>query len=297
MRTIPVLILFSITLTLLSCKQKEAASEALGDTLPEDFVTFYERFLQDSLYQMEHINFPLEGIPDNALKDNRAYSIKLVIGARNVRTQVEFRSEAESMSAMDHPNIVKVHEYGEIEDQPYIIMDYVERGTLHAIMKEYKFDQEGIASMAIMICDGLSYAHEKGYVHRDIKPDNIMISEDWTPKIMDFGLAVDLNNPNYGYTAVGSRGYAAPEVASDPENIDQRVDVYAMGGVLYSMLTNEIPDDKNPDFDKLQGYDVRFKMIIKNAMNPVVSKRTESVDAIKARLMSMMKSWKLRSGE
>lgn len=68
MRTIAILFLFSITF--LSCKQKEASSAAPGDTLPEDFVTFYERFLQDSLYQMEHINFPLEGIPDNALKDN-----------------------------------------------------------------------------------------------------------------------------------------------------------------------------------------------------------------------------------
>lgn len=69
MRTI--VVLFFLPIALLSCKQKEEAAEATGDTLPQDFVTFYERFLKDSLYQMEHINFPLEGIPDNALKDNQ----------------------------------------------------------------------------------------------------------------------------------------------------------------------------------------------------------------------------------
>ncbi|MBX2872684.1 MAG: DUF4348 domain-containing protein [Saprospiraceae bacterium] len=69
MRTIAVL--FCLPLLLLSCKQKEEAAETLGDTLPKDFITFYERFLEDSLFQMEHINFPLEGIPDNALKDNK----------------------------------------------------------------------------------------------------------------------------------------------------------------------------------------------------------------------------------
>lgn len=70
MRTI--VVLFLLPIALLSCKQKEEAAATIGDTLPEDFITFYERFLKDSLYQMEHISFPLEGIPDNALKDNQS---------------------------------------------------------------------------------------------------------------------------------------------------------------------------------------------------------------------------------
>lgn len=80
MRTFALLLFTS--LLLLSCKQKNGTTEAAGDTLPEDFITFYERFLQDSLYQMEHINFPLEGIPDNALKGNEL--------------QANFRWEADS---------------------------------------------------------------------------------------------------------------------------------------------------------------------------------------------------------
>ena len=230
-----------------------------------------------------------------ALKDQVSVAIKLVVGPKNVRTQCEFRSEAVAMSSLAHPNIISAHDHGEKEGHRYIIMEYVERGTLHHIMDEFDFDQEAIASMAVMICEGLACAHEKGFVHRDIKPDNIMIAEDWSPKIMDFGLAVDLNNPQYGYTAVGSKGYAAPEVSLAPEEIDHRVDVYAVGAVIFTMLTGEIPDDKSPDFEKLKGYDVRFKMLIKNAMNPDAQKRTSSVGAIKERLMNMMKSWKLNS--
>jgi len=82
-------------------------------------------------------------------------------------------------------------------------------------------------------------------------------------------------------------------VQEAPDTVDRRVDVYAMGAVLYTMLTGEIPDDKEPDFDKLSGHDARFKVMVKNAMNPDVEKRTDSIAAIKSRLMNMMKSWKL----
>ncbi len=226
-----------------------------------------------------------------ALRENKAYAIKVLVGERNVRTQVEFRSEAEAQQAMDHPNIVKIHDHGEAEQMPFLIMDYIERGTLFNVLNEYKFDEQSVANFAVMICEGLEYAHEKHYVHRDMKPDNIMISEDWTPKIMDFGLAVNLDNPNYKYTAVGSKGYAAPEVITSPKEIDYRVDVYAMGGIIYNMLTKEIPDAKSPDFDKLQGFDPRFKMIVRNAMNPDVEKRTKSIAEVKLKLLSMLKSW------
>jgi len=193
-----------------------------------------------------------------ALKDNKAYSIKTIIGERNVRTQVEFRSEAESQRAMDHPYIVKVHDFGEIAETPYIIMDYVERGTLHEVMKEFKFDRNGIVNMAIMICQGIEYAHSKHYIHRDI---------------------------------VGSKGYAAPEIVKDPKGIDYRVDVYAMGAILFTMLSGEIPDAKQPDFSLLEGHDPRLKVLVKNAMNIDREKRTESVAAIRSRLERMMKSW------
>ena len=230
-----------------------------------------------------------------ALKENQAVSIKVVVGPKNVRTECEFRSEADSMSAMDHPNIVKVFEHGEREGHRFIIMEYIARGTLHEVMQEFKFDEKSIASMAVQICDGLAHAHEKGYIHRDIKPDNIMIAEDWSPKIMDFGLAVNLADPQYGYTAVGSKGYAAPEVTKDPKNIDFRVDVYAMGALLFTMLTGDIPSTTNPNYDKLKGYDVRFKMLVKNAMQLDVEKRTESIEGISSKLLSMMKSWELHS--
>jgi len=230
-----------------------------------------------------------------AHKDGKMYSIKVVVGPSNVRTHCEFKAEADAMKAMDHPSIVKMYDFGEIESYRYIIMDYVERGTLHGVMQEFSFNEKSIANMAVMICDGLTHSHEKGFIHRDIKPDNIMIAEDWTPRIMDFGLAIDLSDPQYGTTAVGSLGYAAPEVSADPKNVDHRVDVYAMGGLIYTMLTKEVPDPKTPDLDKLKGYDIRFKMIIKNAMDPNLDRRTQSINEIREKLMNMMKSWELRA--
>ena len=230
-----------------------------------------------------------------AHRDGKMYSIKIVLGERNIRTECEFRAETEAMQAMDHPNIIKMYDFGELEGHRYIIMEYVERGTLHGMMQEYTFNEQSVANTMVMLCDGLSHVHEKGFIHRDIKPDNIMIAEDWTPKIMDFGLAVNTKDPQYGYTAVGSKGYAAPEVASDPKNIDRRVDVYALGAVLFTLITREIPDPVQPDFEKMNGSDIRFIVIAKNAMQRDLCNRTDSVDGIRNRLMNMMKSWNLRA--
>lgn len=230
----------------------------------------------------------------HAIKDEKAYAIKLQLGLNNPIQEKQFRCEAEIMSMMDHENIVKVHDSGEIANFQYLIMDYTSRGTLHEVMQEFRFDEENIAGMSVMVCHGLAYAHKMGYIHRDIKPDNIMIDDDFSPKIMDFGLAVDMNDPDYTYTAVGSEGYAAPEILTTPEDIDQRVDVYAMGGVIYTMLTGVIPDKNDVDYEKLTGFDPRFKLLIRNAMNPDKEKRTASISEIERRLMNMMKSWELR---
>lgn len=247
------------------------------------------------LYEVTmHVGLGAMGAVYHATMDGHAYAIKLQLGVDCPIQEKQFRCEAESMSVMDHPNIVKVYDSGEVAGYQYLVMDYVSRGTLHEVMQEFRFNEENIAGIAVMICKGLAYAHEQGYVHRDIKPDNIMLDDDFNPKIMDFGLAVDSNDPDYTYTAVGSEGYAAPEIFDTPEEVDQRVDVYAMGGVIYTMLTGVIPDSNDVDFEKLTGFDARFKVLIRNAMKRDREERTATVGEIEHRLMNMMKSWELR---
>ena len=228
-----------------------------------------------------------------ALLDGNPIAIKILVGKKEMRTMLEFRAEAESMAAMDHPNIIKFHDYGERGIYPYIVLEYIARGTIHEVMSEFKFGLEEILKMGIMICDAITHIHEKGYIHRDLKPDNIMLTTEWSPKIIDFGLAINMENLSHFPTAVGSKGYAAPEVAATPKEIDQKVDVYAMGAILYNLLTGEIPEGDIQNSSQFKEIKPRLRMIISKAVEPDLEKRTASVEMIKVKLISVLNSLEL----
>jgi len=227
-------------------------------------------------------------------------AIKLLLGQPSDELTAQFHAEAQAMSVLDHPNLVAVHDYGHAGEFPYIVMEFVPGGTLLELIHYYTVDEVTAAKICILVCRGLTYVHEQGILHRDIKPDNIMIAEDGSPKIMDFGLAVDVMDEDFEYKAIGSPGYVAPEVRSTPDEIDERADVFAMGGVLYTVLTKEDPNP-NPeeiDFDKLQSFDARFKIMIRRAMHPDREKRYASVEELEQKLVNLLKSLEFKaSGE
>ena len=156
-----------------------------------------------------------------------------------------FRREAKAAAALNHPNIVTIHEIGELEGRVSIAMEYVEGESLRDIVKAtgrspLPIDQ--ILNIVIQICEGLSAAHQTGIIHRDVKPENIIIDKTGRVRILDFGLAgmAGVSKLTKAGSTLGTVSYMSPEqFRSEP--VDQRTDLWSLGVVLYEMLTGQLP--------------------------------------------------------
>ncbi|MBR6009036.1 MAG: protein kinase [Clostridia bacterium] len=159
-----------------------------------------------------------------------------------------FRHEATAAQSLSHPNIVKLYTVGSDQDTQYITMEYINGRTLSEIIRdEGPLSETRCVRYAVKILDALSQAHKKGIIHRDIKPDNILIDEDDNVKVADFGIARMAGSKEGSVTTnsnivVGSVHYVSPEQAQYNE-ADARSDIYSMGIVLYEMLTGTVPFD------------------------------------------------------
>ncbi|NGX84032.1 serine/threonine-protein kinase [Aequorivita sp. KMM 9714] len=169
-----------------------------------------------------------------------------------------FQAEALALAKLNHPNITHLYSFIPKEDTYWMIMEYVEGKTLEDWLKIHqKITHQLAASIAVQILDGLEHAHRKGIIHRDIKPANVMINEDGEVKIMDFGIARIRNAQritSHG-KSVGTLEYMAPEQIQGHEG-DERIDVYAVGNILYEMLSGSTPFQSDTDYrlmkDKLE---------------------------------------------
>jgi serine/threonine-protein kinase len=155
-----------------------------------------------------------------------------------------FYREAQSTGNLHHRNIVTVYELGDHEGSPYLVMEYLEGETLDALIQAKRgislFDRINII---LEVCDGLTYAHARSVVHRDIKPGNIMILKDSGVKIVDFGIA-HIGNRTVTRTGqlLGSLPYMSPEQISGKQ-VDPRTDIFSLGVVFYQLLTSHLPFD------------------------------------------------------
>ena len=154
-----------------------------------------------------------------------------------------FHREAEALGAIDHPNIVRVLDYGASADGPFIVMELVSGGTLRDLMSACgRVDQYAAAEIVAAIADGLEAAHVRGVLHRDLKPDNVLLDGEGRPKIADFGIARLAAATAITRTGelLGTPQYLAPEQMSGAV-VDERADVYSLGVILYEMLTGTQP--------------------------------------------------------
>jgi eukaryotic-like serine/threonine-protein kinase len=161
-----------------------------------------------------------------------------------------FRSEARSAAALSHPNIVSIYDRGETEDGTYyIVMEYVAGGILsERILRVGPFPTPTAAAVAIQVAEALEEAHRRGIVHRDVKPQNILVTESGDVKVADFGIARAASSATLTRTGIvlGSVHYMSPEQALGL-HVGPRSDLYSLGAVLYEMLTGEPPyDAENP---------------------------------------------------
>jgi serine/threonine protein kinase len=156
--------------------------------------------------------------------------------------KTRFAQEAKAASALNHPNITTIYEIDEVEGECFICMEYVEGKSMKELIKEKNLSIEEILKIAIQIAEGLNAAHKRGIVHRDIKSDNIMLTNEGLVKIMDFGLAKlkGVSKLTKTGTTVGTMQYMSPEQAQGID-VDHRSDIFSFGVVLYEMITNQLP--------------------------------------------------------
>ena len=154
-------------------------------------------------------------------------------------------AEAEMVAKFQHPNIVQIHEVGQVASRPYLTLEYVASGTLSDLLQGQPVSAQIAASITTQLAVAVHHAHERGIIHRDIKPTNVLMTADGTPKLTDFGLAkrldIDLGHTQSG-TILGTPCYMAPEQAyGRHQETGPATDVYALGVVLYQMLTGRVP--------------------------------------------------------
>jgi serine/threonine-protein kinase len=160
-----------------------------------------------------------------------------------------FSREAQAAAALAHPNICTIHEIDEVDDKVFIAMEYLEGQSLADKIESKPLDIVEAINIALRVADGLKHAHKRGIIHRDIKPDNIMITEDGQAKIMDFGLAKLTGKTRLTKTAtvMGTIAYMSPEQARGDKDIGQKTDIWSLGVVLYEILTGRLPFDAETD--------------------------------------------------
>jgi serine/threonine protein kinase/serine phosphatase RsbU (regulator of sigma subunit) len=158
------------------------------------------------------------------------------------RARERFVREAQSASALDHPNICTIFEIGEVDDRSYIAMACYDGQTIEDMIERGPLDVDSALDLTLQIASGLAAAHAKGIVHRDMKPANVMVVDDGLAKILDFGLAKGAGDATVTQegAVIGTAAYMSPEQATG-KPVDHRTDIWALGAMLYEMLSGNRP--------------------------------------------------------
>ena len=156
-----------------------------------------------------------------------------------------FRREARSVAQLSHPNIVTVIDRGEQDGRQFIVFEYVDGENLKELVdREGPLPVHEVIELGLQVARGLSFAHENGLVHRDVKPQNVLLDSDGRAKVTDFGIArsLDVDGMTITGTIMGTSNYIAPEQARG-QPVDEQTDVYSLGCVLFELLTGDVPFD------------------------------------------------------
>lgn len=213
-----------------------------------------------------------------------------------------FSREAKALARLSHPRIVAVHDAGSValpgtnDRLYYFVMEYVDGASLRDVIRAGKLPSAEALAIVPQICEALQFAHDEGIVHRDIKPDNILLDAKGRVKIADFGLAKLLDHTAQEVTLTGTHQvmgtlrYMAPEQMEGTKSIDHRADIYSLGVVFYELLTGEVPMGRfEPPSQRVQ-VDVRFDEVVLRSLAREPEKRYQSAGDIKTDVESISKS-------
>ncbi len=215
---------------------------------------------------------------------NRTVALKLLAPHRKTEPgfSERFTREAQALAALNHPNIVTVHDFGQAGEFFYLLMEFVDGVNLRQAINNERFTPEQALAIVPPICDALQFAHDRGIVHRDIKPENLLLDKDGRVKVADFGIARILDQPEgatenpesppplapglTGDSKLGTPRYMAPEQSEHPEQVDHRADIYSLGVVFYEMLTGEAPGGRLDPPSSRVAVDVRLDEVVMRAL-------------------------------
>jgi len=254
---------------------------------------------------------------------NRLVALKILAPEREKDPAFagRFEKEAQALARLSHPNIVTIHDFGEAGGMYYLLMEFVDGVTLRQLLDAGQVSPREALAIVPQICDALQFAHDHGIVHRDVKPENILLDRLGRVKVADFGLAKIVGSErgapgrssaddsdvteqsessSTSESATGQRParqdltdagkvmgtpqYMAPEQVSHPADVDHRVDIYALGVVFYQMLTGKLPDKQlEPPSKKVQ-IDVRLDEVVMRALEQKPELRYQQASVLKTQV-------------
>ncbi|WP_372367092.1 protein kinase [Candidatus Uabimicrobium sp. HlEnr_7] len=216
-------------------------------------------------------------VRDNKLRRSVALKVIIGSGALSEKQVQRFLNEARATASLKHPNIVEVYEIG-TDPQNYFTMEFIEGRSLSSLIRSKNLSPHKAAVIMTKCSEALHYAHQKGIIHRDIKPVNIMMENNQEPKIMDFGLAKDIENEEQlsrTGNVLGTLVYMSPEQANG-KDVDTRSDIYSLGASLYEVLS------KRPPFQGENSMNLLFQIFSKDPvelrlLNPDIPRDLEAI--------------------
>src|SRR5882762_1013870 len=228
---------------------------------------------------------------------DRIVAVKILPPLTAVGTEFaeRFNREARALAKLNHPNIVTVHEFGQVNGLPFLVMEFVDGLNLRQLERAGKLSPREALQIIPQICEALQFAHDEGIVHRDIKPENILLDKKGRVKIADFGIAKIMGREGEADLTetkgvLGTPQYMAPEQVERPQAVDHRADIFSLGVVFYEMLTGELPLGKFAPPSQKVCVDVRLDEVVLRTLEKEPERRYQQASEVKTRVETIAAS-------